>query len=207
MKKAKRTGTGKYEQLMETCYKLNPVTAAMVHSCEDSALTAATKAGRPGLIKPILVGPANKSKKLARRFKLDLESYVIVDVPHSHDVATKAVELVREGAVVILMKGSLHTDEFLGAIINGPLAFNNAIHKVTAKIKSIKSVVVNDIDILFAPDLEAGNFFANQLIFPDNADSVELVLGARVPVVPTNRTDSVRARPAHARHTEMDWTG
>jgi phosphate acetyltransferase len=300
MKKAKRTGTGtgKYEQLMETCHKLSPVTAAMVYPCEDSALIATIEATQAGLIKPILVGPVDRLKKLARRLKLDLEPYAIVDVPHSHAAAAKAVELVREGAVEILMKGSLHTDEFLGAIvaresglrtgrrlshvfimdvpsyhkvfiitdaainiapgleekadilqnaidlaivlgvappkvgilsavemvtskipstieaaalckmaergqirgaiIDGPLAFDNAISKAAAKTKGIKSVVAGDVDILLAPDLEAGNMLAKQLIFLASADSAGLVLGARVPVVLTSRADSVRARLASA---------
>ncbi|MGC2049461.1 MAG: phosphate acetyltransferase [Gallionella sp.] len=298
MKKAKLSGTGKYEQLMATCRKLSPVTAAVAHPCEDSALAAAVEAAQAGLIQPILVGPADKLKKIARRLKLDLEPYAIVDVPHSHAAAAKAVELVREGTAEILMKGSLHTDEFLGAIVaretglrtgrrlshvflmdvpnyhkvfmitdaainiapgleekadilqnaidlaialgvaqpkvailsavetvttripstieaaalckmsergqirgalvDGPLAFDNAISKAAAKTKGIVSAVAGDADILLAPDLEAGNMLAKQLSFLANADSAGLVLGARVPVVLTSRADSVRARLASA---------
>ena len=219
MKKTKQIGTGKYEQLMETCRKLSPVTAAMVHPCEDSAITAAGEAAEAGLIQSILVGPADKLKKLARRLKLDLEPCTIVDVPHSHAAAAKAVELVREGAAEILMKGILSAVETVtskipstieaavlckmaergqinGAIIDGPLAFDNAISKVGAKTKGIKSAVVGDVDILLASDLEAGNMLAKQLIFLVNADSAGLVLGARVPVVLNSRADSVRARLA-----------
>ncbi|HWS02360.1 MAG TPA: phosphate acetyltransferase, partial [Gammaproteobacteria bacterium] len=100
MKKNKRnaTGTGKYEQLMAACRKLSPVSTAVAHPCEESALAAAVEAAQAGLIHPILVGPANKLKKIAWRLKLDLEPYAIVDVEHSHAAAAKAVELIREGA-------------------------------------------------------------------------------------------------------------
>jgi phosphotransacetylase len=298
MKKTKKTGTGKYEQLLATCRALSPVTTAVAHPCEESALTAAIEAAQAGLIQPILVGPAAKLTQIARRLKLDLEPYAIVDAAHSHAAAAKAVELVRQGAAEILMKGSLHTDEFLGAIVaretglrtgrrlshvfimdvptyhkvimitdaainiapgleekadilqnaidlaialgvaqpkvallsavetvttkipstieaaalckmaergqirgallDGPLAFDNAISKAAAKTKGIVSAVAGDADILLAPDLEAGNMLAKQLSFLANADSAGLVLGARVPVVLTSRADSVRARLASA---------
>jgi phosphotransacetylase len=83
-----------------------------------------------------------------------------------------------------------------GALLDGPLAFDNAISKQAAKIKGIASAVAGDVDILLAPDLEAGNMLAKQLSFLANADSAGLVLGARVPVVLTSRADTVRARMA-----------
>jgi phosphotransacetylase len=85
-----------------------------------------------------------------------------------------------------------------GALVDGPLAFDNAISKAAAKTKGIASVVAGDVDILLAPDLESGNMLAKQLSFLANADSAGLVLGARVPVVLTSRADSVRARLASA---------
>ncbi|HEY3039161.1 MAG TPA: bifunctional enoyl-CoA hydratase/phosphate acetyltransferase [Pyrinomonadaceae bacterium] len=83
-----------------------------------------------------------------------------------------------------------------GGILDGPLAFDNAISKAAAKTKGIQSVVAGDPDILLAPDLEAGNILAKQLSFLANADSAGLVLGARVPVILTSRADSVRSRIA-----------
>ena len=86
--------------------------------------------------------------------------------------------------------------QITGGILDGPLAFDNAISKKAARTKGIRSQVAGDPDILLAPDLEAGNILAKQLSFLANADSAGLVLGARVPVILTSRADSVRARTA-----------
>ena len=305
-------GTGKYEQLLARCRNLEAVPTAVVHPCEQSALAGAIDAGAQGLITPILVGPAAKIEEVAKASGIDLGRTRVVDVPHSHAAAARAVELVREGQAELLMKGSLHTDELLGAIVardkglrtgrrishvfimdvptyhkvlvitdaaisiaptledkvdicqnaidlavalgvtlpkvailaavetvtskmpatldaaalckmaergqivggllDGPLAFDNAISKEAAKVKGIKSEVAGDPDILIAPDLEAGNILAKQLTFLANADSAGLVLGARVPVILTSRADSVRSRiascavamlVAHARRTQL----
>ncbi|HEX6851968.1 MAG TPA: phosphate acyltransferase, partial [Candidatus Polarisedimenticolaceae bacterium] len=83
-----------------------------------------------------------------------------------------------------------------GGVLDGPLAFDNAISKEAAKTKGIVSEVAGDPDILLVPDLEAGNILAKQLTFLANADSAGLVLGARVPIILTSRADSVRARIA-----------
>jgi phosphotransacetylase len=290
------TGTGKYEQMLLTCKNLKPVPTAVAHPCEASALSGAVEAAHLGLIVPILVGPSDKILATAKSAGLDLNGIQIVDVPHSHAAAQKAVELVREAQAELLMKGSLHTDELMaavvsreggmrtgrrishvfvmdvptyhkvllvtdgainiaptledkadicqnaidlllslaikkpkvailaavetvtskmpatidaaalckmadrgqitGAILDGPLAFDNAISKEAAEIKGIHSDVAGDPDILLAPDLEAGNILAKQLTFLANADSAGLVLGARVPIILTSRADSVRSRIA-----------
>jgi len=290
------TGTGKYELLLERCRSLEPVPTAVAHPCEETALAGALEAGANKLITPILVGPAAKIRELAQKSGLDLGNIRIVDAPHSHASAAAAVALVRSGEAELLMKGSLHTDELLGAVIaretglrtgrrlshvfvmdvptyhkvlivtdaainiaptleekvdicqnaidfmvslgtkrpkvailaavetvnpkmpstidaaalckmadrrqitdgilDGPLAFDNAISSDAAKIKGIESAVAGDPDILLVPDLEAGNMLAKQLIFLANADSAGLVLGARVPIILTSRADSVRARIA-----------
>jgi phosphotransacetylase len=83
-----------------------------------------------------------------------------------------------------------------GGVLDGPLAFDNAISKEAAQIKGIHSEVAGDPDILLAPDLEAGNMLAKQLSFLANADSAGLVLGARVPIILTSRADSVRSKIA-----------
>jgi len=293
---APSTGTGKYERLLERCQTLPAVPTAVVHPCEATALSAALEASERGLIFPILVGPREKLEATAESIGVDLSEVAKVDVPHSHAAAAKAVELVREGSAEILMKGSLHTDELMGAIVardrglrtarrishafvmdvptyhkvliitdaainiaptledkvdicqnaidlaislgreqpkvailaavetvnskmpatldaaalckmaergqikggilDGLLAFDNAISKQAAQTKGIHSEVAGDPDILLAPDLEAGNILAKQLSFLANADSAGIVLGARVPVILTSRADSVRARIA-----------
>jgi phosphotransacetylase len=291
-----KTGTGKYELLLQRCRKLEPPAAAVAHPCEASALEGAVEAARMKLIVPLLVGPVDRIRATARSAGLDLGGLEIVDAPHSHAAAERAVELVREGRAEVLMKGSLHTDELLGAIVSrekglrtgrrishvfimdvptyhkpllvtdaainiapsledkidicqnaidlaialgvakpkvavlaavetvtskmpatidaaalckmadrgqirggivdGPLAFDNAISKEAAETKGIRSPVAGDPDILLAPDLEAGNILAKQLSFLANADSAGLVLGAKVPVILTSRADSVRSRIA-----------
>ena len=86
--------------------------------------------------------------------------------------------------------------QITSAVLDGPLAFDNAISKDAATTKGIRSEVAGDPDILLAPDLEAGNILAKQLTFLANADSAGLVLGARVPIILTSRADSVRSRIA-----------
>jgi len=289
-------GTGKYEQILVRCRSLEPISTAVAHPCESSVLVAVLDAAVKGLISPILVGPAEKIQDVAKKSGLTLGDTRIVDAPHSHASAAKAVELVRQGEAGLLMKGSLHTDELLSAVVaretglrtgrrishvfimdvptyhkvlivtdaainiaptleekadicqnaidlaislgvstpkvailaavetinskmpatldaaalckmadrgqikggllDGPLAFDNAISREAARIKEITSKVAGDPDILLVPDLEAGNMLAKQLSFLANADSAGLVLGARVPIILTSRADSVRSKIA-----------
>ena len=305
-------GTGKYERLLERCAKLDPIPTAVAHPCEETALRGAMEASQNRLIKPILVGPADKIKEIAKRAEIDLGQTQIVNTVDSHESAAQSVQLVREGCAELLMKGSLHTDELLGAVVarqtglrcgrrlshvfimdvptyfkvlivtdaainiaptledkadicqnaidlavslgvpepkvailaavetvtskmpatidaaalckmsergqiqngilDGPLAFDNAISRRAAEIKGIHSVVSGSPDILLVPDLEAGNMLAKQLILLANAESAGLVLGARVPIILTSRSDSVRSRiascavavlAAHARRDQV----
>ena len=289
-------GTGKYEQLLLRCRNLEPIATAVAHPCEETALAGAIDAEAKGLITPILVGPAAKISEVAKKSGIDISRARLIDVPHSQAAAAKAVELVRQGEAEVLMKGSLHTDELLGAVVakegglrtkrrishvfimdvptyhkvlivtdaainiaptledkvdicqnaidlaislglatpkvavlaavetvnskmsatidaaalckmadrgqitggvvDGPLAFDNAISKDAANIKGIKSLVAGDPDILLAPDLEAGNILAKLLTFLAQADCAGLVVGARVPIILTSRADSVRTRIA-----------
>jgi phosphotransacetylase len=290
------SGTGKYEQMLKRCAELSAIPTAVAHPCEASALAGAIEAAEKGLIVPILVGPIAKIQQVARAANITLGDVRIIDAAHSHDAAAKAVALVRQGEAELLMKGSLHTDELLGAVVardiglrtarrlshvfimdvptyhkaliitdaainiaptledkvdicqnaidlaralglrrpkvailaavetvnakmpatidaaclckmadrgqitggvlEGPLAFDNAISKEAAATKGITSEVAGDPDILLAPDLEAGNILAKQLSFLANADSAGLVLGARVPLILTSRADNVRSRIA-----------
>jgi phosphate acetyltransferase len=286
----------KYDLLIARCQGLAPVPTAVAHPCDVSSLAGAVEAGAAGIIRPILVGPEAKIRRVAAEGGINLDGIRIIDAAHSHDAAEKAVALVRSGEVAALMKGSLHTDELLsamlpkdtgirtarrlshvfimdvptypkplfitdaavniaptlddkadiaanaielakalgvaepkvailsavetvsskipstidaaalckmaergqirGGILDGPLAFDNAISKEAAQTKGISSPVAGDADILLVPDLESGNMLAKELTFLANADAAGIVLGARVPVILTSRADSVRARLA-----------
>ncbi len=289
-------GTGKYEQLLARCRSLDPIPTAVAHPCDARALLGAQEAAANRLITPILVGPKARIEAAAAESGVSLADFRIVDAPHSHGAAAAAVDLVRRGEAELLMKGSLHTDELLGAVvaresglrtgrrishvfimdvptyhkvlivtdaainiapaledkadicqnaidlalsfgitlpkvavlaavetvsskmpatidaaalckmaergqisggvIDGPLAFDNAISGEAARVKGIISKVAGDPDILLVPDLEAGNMLAKQLSFLANADAAGIVLGARVPIMLTSRADTVRARMA-----------
>jgi phosphate acetyltransferase len=299
-----------FARLFKACEGLPPVSCAVVHPCDRDSLLGPIEAARRGLIAPLLVGPEDKIQAVARAEGVDLGSYRVVPVPHSHAAAAKAVELARAGEVEALMKGSLHTDELLGAVVpsttglrtarrlshvfvmdvpsyprmllitdaavnifpkleekvdivqnaidlaqvlgieqpkvailsavetvtskiestieaaalckmadrgqitggilDGPLAFDNAISAQAAQTKKISSPVAGQADILLVPDLEAGNMLAKQLSYLAGAEGAGIVLGARVPIVLTSRADSVRSRLAstavmallaHARRT------
>jgi phosphate acetyltransferase len=286
----------KYQRLIDRCKSLQPTPTAVAHPCDQTSLEGAVDAGRIGLIAPILVGPAQRINAVAKSHNIDISGLPIVDAPHSEASAEKAVELVRLGQAEVLMKGSLHTDELLaavvkrdaglrtqrrisqcfimdvptypdaiiitdaavniaptleekvdivqnaidlshalgrddvrvailsametvnpkvqstieaaalckmadrgqitGAILDGPLALDNAISLEAAEIKKINSPVAGRANILVAPNLEAGNMLAKSLSFLANADAAGIVLGARVPIILTSRADSVMTRLA-----------
>ncbi|MCP5419693.1 MAG: bifunctional enoyl-CoA hydratase/phosphate acetyltransferase [Gammaproteobacteria bacterium] len=277
---------------------------AIAHPCDSSSLTAALEAAKAGFIVPILVGPEAKIRAVAEANELDLNGVTVVEAEHSHAAAEKAVELVRSGAAEVLMKGSLHTDELLGAVVrtgtglrterrlshvfildvptyskllmvtdaainifpnlddkrdicqnainlahalgisqpkvallsavedvrtkipstleaaalckmadrgqitgallDGPLAMDNAISKKAAITKGIRSEVAGDADILLAPDLEAGNILVKQLTFLGNADAAGLALGARATIILTSRADSLRVKLASCAMAKLD---
>ncbi|HEY4803862.1 MAG TPA: phosphate acetyltransferase [Paraburkholderia sp.] len=286
----------KYDRLIAICRSLPPLATAVVHPCDRSSLEGALQAKELGLIAPVLVGPRGRIEDVAASEDLDITGCVIEDVPHSHAAAARAVELVREGRAEALMKGSLHTDELMGAVVSregglrterrvshcfvmdvprhesaliitdaainiaptlaekadilqnaidlghalrlpevrvallsametvnpkvpstieaaalckmvdrgqitgalvdGPLALDNAIDPEAARIKGIDSPVAGRANVLMVPDLEAGNMLAKSLSFLAGADAAGIVLGARVPVILTSRADSVVTRLA-----------
>lgn len=108
----------KYRQLIEAAVKAGSVTVAVAHPCDAVSLQGAVEAAKMGLIRPILVGPQAKVRDVAARNGIDISGLPLVDAEHSHDAAAKAVELVREGKAEALMKGSLHTDELMGAVVS-----------------------------------------------------------------------------------------
>lgn len=288
----------RYEGFVAEAHGLPPVRAAIVHPCSAGAILAAVEVRQQGLFDPLLVGPEAKIRAAAEAAGIDLGDMAIEDVPHSHAAAARAVELAVGRAVSVLVKGSLHTDELLGAVIatgsglrterrishvfafdvpaygkplivtdaainiqptldqkrdicqnaidllrtlgvdeprvavlaavetvnakmpstldaaaltvmaargqitggrvDGPLAFDNAIDLDAAKTKGIVSPVAGEADILLVPDLEAGNMLAKQLIYFAGATAAGIVLGARVPIVLTSRSDPLSARIASA---------
>jgi len=288
----------RYESFVKRAQSAPPVQAAVVHPCSAAAIQAAIEVRDEGLLEPLLVGPEAKIRAAAEAAQVSLVGMAIEDVPHSHAAAAQAVELAVAGKVSVLVKGSLHTDELLGAVIgagaglrterrishvyamdvpaygkplivtdaainiqptlehkrdicqnavdllrmlgmdeplvavlaavetvnpnmpatldaaaltvmaargqitgakvDGPLAFDNAISPDAARIKGIISPVAGQADILLVPDLEAGNMLAKQLIYFAGATAAGLVLGARVPIVLTSRSDPLTARIASA---------
>jgi len=125
-----RRGTGKYEELLARCKDIGAIPTAVVHPCDEVSLGAAVEAARAGIITPILVGPAEKIRATAKEFGLDITPYEIVDVPHSHAAAAKAVELVRQGRAELLMKGSLHTDELMSEVVKRDTGLRTA-HRIS----------------------------------------------------------------------------
>jgi phosphate acetyltransferase len=280
--------------LLDRANGLPPLRTAVVHPCDPPSLTAALTAADRGLIEPILIGPENKLRSIAEEAGLDLSAVRTIATPHSHASAARAVELVRAAEADAVMKGSLHTDELMAAIVardtglrtarrishvfvmlvpgydrpllvtdaainiepcleekvdivqnaidlshalgipcprvallsavetvtsklrstidaaalckmadrgqitggllDGPLAFDNAVSLEAARTKGIVSEVAGRADILVTPDLESGNILAKQLEYFAHAVAGGIVLGARVPVILSSRADSLESR-------------
>jgi len=283
-------------RLLQRCEGLPPVSCAVVHPCDYESLMGAIESAKRGLIVPVLVGPEAKIRAAAELAGIDITPWRIVATPHSHAAADRAVAMARAGEVEALMKGSLHTDELMeavvpsatglrterrishvfvmdvpayprtlmitdaainiapdlsckadicqnaidlahvlgnpspkvailsaaetvnpkiestlhaaalckmadrgqitGGILDGPLAFDNAVSPEAARTKGIVSPVAGVADILLVPDIESGNMIAKQLTYLAGADSAGIVVGTRVPIVLTSRADNVRSRLA-----------
>jgi phosphate acetyltransferase len=286
----------RHRRLVAAAQKFPPIRTAVVHPCDDASLSGALEARDERLIVPVLVGPIAKIRKAADQAKLSLEGIDTVDAPHSHAAAERATALARSGAVEAIMKGALHTDEVMAAVVHpenglrterrishvfvldvphypkpllitdaaininpslddkrdivqnaidlahalriavpkvailsavetvtskikstveaaalckmadrgqitgglldGPLAFDNAVSKEAAAAKNIVSAVAGDADIMVMPDLEAGNMLVKQLVYLASAEAAGIVLGARVPIMLTSRADGTLARIA-----------
>jgi phosphate acetyltransferase len=274
-----------------------PVRCAVVHPCDEGSLQGALDAAARGLIEPLLIGPLARIQALAARLGSALDGLELIDTPHSHASAARGAAIAARGEVAMMMKGSLHTDELIeavlaepalrtgrrishvyrfevpaypkpllvsdaainiaptlldkadivrnaidlahalgvalprvallsavetvtprlastidaaalckmaergqiaGALLDGPLAFDNAISAEAARIKGIVSQVAGQADILIVPDLEAGNMLGKQLEYLAGAASCGVVLGARVPIALTSRADAPISRVASA---------
>jgi phosphate acetyltransferase len=276
---------------------LAPVPCAVVHPCDAESLAGALQAADLGLISPVLVAPQARIEALAEAAGLDIRALPRVAVAHSHEAAIRAAEMAAAGEVEGLMKGSLHTDELMsavlaqaglrtqrrlshvfrfdvplyarpllitdaalnihptllekvdivqnaidlahvlgcacprvailsaletvnpaiastldaaalckmadrgqitGALLDGPLAFDNAISPEAVRIKGIASEVAGRADVLVVPDLESGNMLAKQLQYLAGASGCGVVLGSRVPIALTSRADGPASRVASA---------
>jgi phosphate acetyltransferase len=107
----------KYDKLLEFCKTLPATPTAVAHPCDESSLRGAVDAAKLKLIAPILVGPKARIEAIAKQYDIDISGLPIVDTPYSEASAARAVELVREGKAEALMKGSLHTDELMAAVV------------------------------------------------------------------------------------------
>lgn len=284
----------RYHRLIEMTKGMQPIRTAVVHPVDTVCLIGAVEAAKAGLIIPVLIGPEAKIRQAAAQAGLDLTPYELMPTAHSHAAAQLAVDLARTGKVEALMKGALHTDEMMGAVVNaqtglrterrmshvfaidvpsypralfitdaalnifptleekrdivqnaidlahalgiaeprvallsavetvtstipstlhaaalckmaergqitggildGPLAFDNAVSVEAAKTKGIVSRVAGVADIFLVPDLEAGNMLAKQLEYLADAEMAGIVLGARVPIILTSRADKTMSR-------------
>lgn len=284
----------RFRALVDRARALPPLPTAVVHPCDALSLLGALQAEGAGLIDPLWVGPRARILATAAEVGVTLDPAKIVDAPHSHGSAVGAVALVREGRALALMKGKLHTDELLeavlertlglrterrlshvfaldvpdhdrmlfitdaainiapdlttladivqnaidlalalgietpraallsavetvtaklpstllaaaickmhdrgqitGGLVDGPLAFDNAISPGAVAAKGIVSDVAGRADILVAPNLESANMIAKQLIHLARAEAAGVALGARVPIMLTSRSDSTTAR-------------
>jgi phosphate acetyltransferase len=148
----------KYERLLAKAQTLPPVRTAVAHPCDESSLTGAIDAAQKRLIVPILVGPAARIKAVAQQCGLDISGYELIDTPHSHASAEQAVRQVREGHAECLMKGSLHTDELMGAVVSregGMRTSRRISHCFVMDVPSYSEVlIVSDAAVNIAPTLE-----------------------------------------------------
>jgi phosphate acetyltransferase len=148
----------KYERLIARCKALTPAPTAVAHPCDESSLKGAVEAAELGILQPILVGPRARIEAVAAQFQLDLSRYEIVDAPHSHGAADEAVRLAREGKAEMLMKGSLHTDELMGAVVRtgtGLRTERRISHAFIMDVPTLdRPLIVTDAAINIFPTLE-----------------------------------------------------
>ena len=148
----------KYRRLIDAAKALQPVPTAIAHPCDESSLSGAVDAAKLGLIRPILVGPKAKIDALAKSLKLDIAGYELVDVPHSHAAAAKAVELVRAGKAEALMKGALHTDELMAEVVKRDTGLRTARRISHCFVMDVPSydnaIIISDAAVNIAPTLK-----------------------------------------------------
>ena len=149
----------KYNRLIAAAKNVPPLATAVAHPCDETSLRGALEAAEAGLISPILVGPKNKIEGVAQTSSLDLAEAEIVDAPHSHAAAEKAVELVRTGKAELLMKGSLHTDELLTEVVKRETGIRTGRRISHVFVMDVPghphTLFITDAAVNIAPDLDA----------------------------------------------------
>jgi phosphate acetyltransferase len=179
-------GTGtrthqKYHQLLEMARQAPPLTAAVAHPCDASSLGGAVDAARLGVLVPLLVGPAARIRGVADEAGLDIAGFEIVDAPHSHAAAARAVELVREGRAGALVKGSLHTDELMGAVVDREKGLRTARRISHCFVMDVPAyaepLIITDAAVNIAPSLE------DKVHIVQNAIDLAQALGLEKPLV------------------------
>ncbi len=148
----------KYDRLVAVASNHPPMLAAVAHPCDEGSLESAVEAARRRLLKPILVGPPARIRTVAAKASLDIAAFEIVAADHSHDSAAKAVELVRSGRAEALMKGSLHTDELMGAVVSRATGIRTARRLSHCFVMDVPShdqaLIISDAAVNIAPTLE-----------------------------------------------------
>jgi phosphate acetyltransferase len=149
----------KYERLIAATKSLQPLPTAVAHPCDESSLRGALEAAEAGMITPILVGPRDRILSVAKSHDLKLQGIEIVDVPHSQAAAEKAVEIVRAGGADLLMKGSLHSDEILGAVTKRDTGLRTGRRISHVFVMDVpthpQTLFITDAAVNIAPDLNA----------------------------------------------------
>src|SRR3954452_989806 len=194
-----RNHHAKFHALLAAAQKYPPMKVAVAHPCDEASLESVVEAARLKLIEPILVGPEERIRAVAAEHGLDIRDFEIVDADYSDDSATKAVELVREGRADALMKGSLHTDELMAAVVKRdtglrtarrishcfimdvpghpePLVITDAAVNIAPTLKDKVDIVQNAIDMVHAmgvDDVRVAILSAMETINPDVASTLE----------------------------------
>jgi len=171
----------KYDRLIARCTALAPAPCAVAHPCDESSLRGAVQAMQMGLLKPILVGPKARIEAVAKQFGLDISGCDVVDAPHSEGSAEIAVRLAREGKAEMLMKGSLHTDELMAAVVKretGLRTSRRISHCFIMDVPAIdRVVIITDAAVNIFPTLE------DKVHIVQNAIDLARALGLEQPKV------------------------
>jgi len=171
----------KYDRLIARCKALAPLPCAVAHPCDESSLRGAVEAAQMGIIQPILVGPKARIEAVAAQFGLDISAFEVVDAPHSEASAEAAVRLAREGKAEMVMKGSLHSDELMAAVVKREtgLRTNRRIsHCFIMDVPAIdRAVIISDAAVNIFPTLE------DKVHIVQNAIDLARALGLELPKV------------------------
>ncbi|MDD2324786.1 MAG: bifunctional enoyl-CoA hydratase/phosphate acetyltransferase [Alphaproteobacteria bacterium] len=154
--------------LIEKAKSYEPLRTAVVHPCDATSLEGMSEARQAGLITPILIGPEAKIRAAAEAASISLDGIEIINVEHSHAAAIEAVALARDGKVGALMKGSLHTDELMSAVVHrekGLRTESRMSHVFVMDVPTYKfPLLISDAAINIAPDLETKKYITQNTI-------------------------------------------